>query len=146
MFDGGDLEIESNEKFFQELSWYSHYVLYVINSEIIKSLKYINLFEDVFKKNHKILVFNKNDQVTNVEFFNQNTKIKKFINKNKIKNIFLVNFINKDSVDEFKNKLFKIIQDDIINKIFKGIKESDFEKNPILFHKEIFDSQNKIGS
>ena len=146
LFDVGDLEIESNEKFFQELSWYSHYVLYVINSEIIKSLKYINLFEDVFKKNHKILVFNKNDQVTNVEFFNKNTKIKKFINKNKIKNIFHVNFINKDSVDEFKNKLFKIIQDDINNKIFKGIKESDFEKNPILFHKEIFDSQNKIGS
>ena len=145
LFDIGDLDVEHNENVFQELSWYSHYILYIIDPKIDECLKYINIFEDVFKKNEKILIFNKIDQVENNDDFNSNAKIQKFINKYNIKNIFYVNSLNKDSVDDFKNKLFKLIQDDIFNKIFKGIKEEDFEKNPILFHKEIIERSKKIG-
>ena len=145
LFDIGDLDVEHNENVFQELSWYSHYILYIIDPKIDECLKYINIFEDVFKKNEKILIFNKIDQVENNDDFNSNAKIQKFINKYNIINIFYVNSLNKDSVDDFKNKLFKLIQDDIFNKIFKGIKEEDFEKNPILFHKEIIERSKKIG-
>ena len=145
LFDIGDLDLEHNESVFQELSWYSNYVLYIIDPKIDESLKYINILEDVFQKNEKILVFNKIDQIENNDTFNNNIKIQKFIKKYNIKNIFYVNSINKNSVDDFKSKLFKLIQDDIFNKIFKGIKEKDFEKNPILFHKEIIERSQKIG-
>ena len=52
------------------MSWYSHYVLYIIDPKIDESLKYINILEDVFQKNEKILVFNKIDQVENNDVFN----------------------------------------------------------------------------
>ena len=139
-FDIGDLEVESNESVFQELSWYSHYILYIIDQKIKESLNYIKTFEDVFKKNEKILVFNKIDEVNNVEIFTKNDKVKKFIKKYNIKNFFYLNSIDKDSVDNFKNKLFQIIQDDIINKKFKGIKETDFQKNPVLVHTELIEN------
>ena len=144
-FDIGDLEIEKNENVFQEISWFSHYVLYIIDKKIKESLEYISIFEDVFKKNQKILVFNKIDQVNDLNFFNNNKDVEKFIKKNNIKNIFYVNSTNEDSVKEFKNKLFQIIQNDIVNKIFKDIKIEDFGKNPTLYHEVIVDRSNRIG-
>ena len=144
-FDIGDLEIEKNENVFQEISWFSHYVLYIIDKKIKESLEYISIFEDVFKKNQKILVFNKIDQVNDLNFFNNNKDVEKFIKKNNIKNIFYVNSTNEDSVKEFKNKLFQIIQNDIFNKIFKDIKIEDFGKNPTLYHEVIVDRSNRIG-
>ncbi len=144
-FDIGDLEIEKNENAFQEISWFSHYVLYIIDKKIKESLEYISIFEDVFKKNQKILVFNKIDQVNDLNFFNNNKDVEKFIKKNNIKNIFYVNSTNEDSVKEFKNKLFQIIQNDIVNKIFKDIKIEDFGKNPTLYHEVIVDRSNRIG-
>ena len=144
-FDIGDLEIEKNENAFQEISWFSHYVLYIIDKKIKESLEYISIFEDVFKKNQKILVFNKIDQVNDLNVFNNNKDVEKFIKKNNIKNIFYVNSTNEDSVKEFKNKLFQIIQNDIVNKIFKDIKIEDFGKNPTLYHEVIVDRSNRIG-
>ena len=144
-FDIGDLEIEKNENAFQEISWFSHYVLYIIDKKIKESLEYISIFEDVFKKNQKILVFNKIDQVNDLNFFNNNKDVEKFIKKNNIKNIFYINSTNEDSVKEFKNKLFQIIQNDIVNKIFKDIKIEDFGKNPTLYHEVIVDRSNRIG-
>ena len=143
--DIGDLELKPNESVFQELSWYSHYVIYIIDPKINECLNYINIFEDVFQKNEKILVFNKIDSVQNVEIFNTNNKVQRFINKNNIKNIFYVNSLNRDSVNDFKNKIFQLIQDDMFNKIFKGIKDTDFEKNPVLFHKEVIERSKKLG-
>ena len=144
-YDIGDLEIESNENVFQQMSWYSHYVLYIIEPKINESLNYINIFEDVFQKNQKILVFNKIDKVDSIDNFKNNNKIQKFIRKNKINNVFYVNSINSDSVNDFKNKLFQLIQDDIFNKVYKGIRPDDFSKNPILFHQQIIDRSSKIG-
>ena len=40
--DIGDLELNPNESVFQELSWYSHYVLYIIDPKINECLNYIN--------------------------------------------------------------------------------------------------------
>jgi len=91
------------------------------------------------------LVFNKIDQVNDLNFFNNNKDVEKFIKKNNIKNIFYVNSTNEDSVKEFKNKLFQIIQNDIVNKIFKDIKIEDFGKNPTLYHEVIVDRSNRIG-
>ena len=144
-YDIGDLEIESNENVFQQMAWYSHYVLYIIEPKINESLNYINIFEDVFQKNQKILVFNKIDKVDSIDNFKNNNKIQKFIRKNKINNVFYVNSINNDSVNDFKNKLFQLIQDDIFNKVYKGIRPDDFSKNPILFHQQIIDRSSKIG-
>ena len=144
-YDIGDLEIETNENVFQKMSWYSHYVLYLIDPKIDESLNYINIFEDVFQKNQKILVLNKIDEIKNLDNFKNNKKIQKFIKKNKINNIFYVNSIDNNSVSDFKNKLFQLIQDDIFNKIFTNIKEDDFSKNPCLFHRQIIDRSSKIG-
>ena len=144
-FDVGDLELKFNESVFQEMSWYSNYVLYFIDPKINECLNYISIFEDVFQNNQKILVFNKIDQVENIEIFNNNNKVQRFIKKYNIKNVFYVNSVNKDSVSDFKNKLFQLVQDDIFNKIFKGIKEDDFGKNPILYHREIIEPSQKIG-
>ena len=91
------------------------------------------------------MVFNKIDQVNDLNFFNNNKDVEKFIKKNNIKNIFYVNSTNEDSVKEFKNKLFQIIQNDIVNKIFKDIKIEDFGKNPTLYHEVIVDRSNRIG-
>ena len=145
-YDIGDLEIQSNENVFQEMSWYSHYVLYIIDSQKInESLNYINIFEDVFQKNQKILVFNKIDKVNNIDEVKNNNKIQKFIKKNKINNIFDVNSTDNNSVNDLKKKIFQLIQDDIFNKVFKGIKPDDFSKNPILFHQQIIERSSKIG-
>ena len=144
-FDIGDLELEPNENVFQSMSWYSHYVMYIIEPKIKESLQYLDIFEDVFKKNNIILVFNKIDQVEEQNYFKDNKDVQKFIQKYDIKNIFHVNSTNENSVKDFKEYLFNLIQNDIFNKIFKNIHYDDFNKNPILFHKAVIGRSQKIG-
>jgi GTPase Era involved in 16S rRNA processing len=144
-FDIGDLELEPNENVFQSMSWYSHYVMYIIEPKIKESLQYLDIFEDVFKKNNIILVFNKIDQVEEQNYFKGNKDVQKFIQKYDIKNIFHVNSTNENSVKDFKEYLFNLIQNDIFNKIFKNIHYDDFNKNPILFHKAVIGRSQKIG-
>ena len=130
---------------FQSLSWYSNYVMYLIDPKIKESLNYLEIFEDAFKKNQIILIFNKIDQAPNKEFFMNDRDIKKFIQKFNIKNIFYVNSIDKDSINNFKKQLFDLIQNDIFNKIFTNIKPDDFNNNPVLFHRAVVDRSKKIG-
>ena len=144
-FDIGDLELEPNEDVFQSMSWYSHYVMYIIEPKIKESLQYLDIFEDVFKKNNIILVFNKIDQVKEQNYFKNNKDVQKFIQKYDIKNIFYVNSTHENSVKDFKEYLFNLIQNDIFNKIFKNIHYDDFNKNPILFHRAVIDRSQKIG-
>ena len=145
LFDIGDLELEKNENVFQSLSWYSHYVIYLIDPKIKESLQYIEIFEDVFKKNNIILVFNKIDQVQDKDYFLKDKNVEKFIQKYNIKNIYFVNSINENSVNIFKKELFELIQQDMLNKIFKNIQPDDFNNNPILFHRAVVERSKKIG-
>ena len=145
LFDIGDLELDKNENVFQSLSWYSHYVIYFIYPKIKESLEYLSIFEDVFKKNQIILIFNKIDQVKDKNFFLKNKGVEKFIQKNNIKNIFYVNSIDQDSVNAFKKELFELIQKDMFNKIFTNVQPDDFNNNPILFHREVIERSKKIG-
>jgi len=144
-FDIGDVELESNEEVFQSMSWYSHYVIYIIDANIKESLKYIDIFEDVFKKNKIILIFNKFDQVKDQNYYINHKDVQKFVQKHKINNIFYVNSIEANSVSNFKKELFNIIQNDLFNKIFTNIKPDDFNKNPILFHRTVIERSKKIG-
>ena len=145
LFDIGDLEVESNEKVFQSMAWYSHYVMYLIEPKIKESLQYIEMFEDVFKKNQKILVFNKIDQVNDKNYFLNDKDIQNFIQKYNIKNIFYVNSIEEISVNNFKNEFFNLIQLDLYNKIFPNIRLDDFNYNPVLFHRAVVERSKKIG-
>ena len=145
LFDIGDLELDKNESVFHSMSWYSHYVIYLIDEKIKDSFEYIETFEDVFKNNQIILVFNKMDQVTDKNYFMNNQNVKKFIQKYNIKNIFTVCSIDQNSVNNFKKELFDLIQNDIFNKIFNNIRPDDFNNNPILFHRSVIDSSKKIG-
>ena len=83
------------------MSWYSHYVLYIIEPKINESIKYLKIFEDVFQKNQKILVFNKIDGINSIDFFNNNSKVQKFIKKNNIKNKFYINSIDTICINDF---------------------------------------------
>ena len=143
--DIGDLELESNEGVFQSMSWYSHYVIYLIEPKIKESLQYIETFEDVFKKNNIILIFNKIDQVPNNNYFLNDRNVQKFIEKFNINKIFYVNSIDQNSVNNLKKELFDLIQLDIFNKIFTNIRQDDFNQNPVLFHKPIIDRSKRIG-
>ena len=145
LFDIGDLELESNEGVFQSMSWYSHYVIYLIEPKIKESLQYIETFEDVFKKNNIILIFNKIDQVPNNNYFLNDRNVQKFIEKFNINKIFYVNSIDQNSVNNLKKELFDLIQLDIFNKIFTNIRQDDFNQNPVLFHKPIIDRSKRIG-
>ena len=145
LFDIGDLELESNEGVFQSMSWYSHYVIYLIEPKIKESLQYIETFEDVFKKNNIILIFNKIDQVPNNNYFLNDRNVQKFIEKFNINKIFYVNSIDQNSVNNLKKELFDLIQLDIFNKIFTIIRQDDFNQNPVLFHKPIIDRSKRIG-
>ena len=145
LFDIGDLELDKNENVFQSLSWYSHYVIYFIYPKIKESLEYLSIFEDVFKKNQIILIFNKIDQVKDKNFFLKNKAVEKFIQKYNIKNIFYVNSIDQNSVNAFKKELFELIQKDMFNKIFTNVQPDDFNNNPILFHREVIERSKKIG-
>ncbi len=145
LFDIGDLELDSNEGVFQSMSWYSHYVIYLIEPKIKESLQYIETFEDVFKKNNIILIFNKIDQVPNNNYFLNDRNVQKFIEKFNINKIFYVNSIDQNSVNNLKKELFDLIQLDIFNKIFTNIRQDDFNQNPVLFHKPIIDRSKRIG-
>ena len=145
LFDIGDLELDKNENVFQSLSWYSHYVIYFIYPKIKESLEYLSIFEDVFKKNQIILIFNKIDQVKDKNFFLKNKAVEKFIQKYNIKNIYYVNSIDQNSVNAFKKELFELIQKDMFNKIFTNVQPDDFNNNPVLFHREVIERSKKIG-
>ena len=145
LFDIGELEIETNESVFQSLSWYSHYVIFLIDPKIKESLQYIDTFEDVFKKNKKMLIFNKMDQVPNKDYYTNDKDIQKFLQKLNPSRTFYVNSIDQNSVNNFKKELFDLIQQDIFDKIFNNIRPDDFYQNPVLFHKPIIDRSKKIG-
>ena len=84
-YDIGEIELQPNENIIQSMSWQSHYVLYLIDPKIKESMQYISIFEEVFKDNKKILVFNKIDQVQDNNLFTQDKNIQDFINKYKIR-------------------------------------------------------------
>ena len=143
-YDIGSLEIESNINMFQSMSLYSHYVIYIIDPKIKESLEYIKYFEEYFKKNQIILIFNKIDQIPEQNSFMNNTNIQIFIQKYNIKNIFYVNSIDVHSINNLKTNLFNLIQKDLNNNAFQQIKNDDFNINPILFHRTIIDRSKRI--
>ena len=145
LFDIGELEIETNESVFQSLSWFSHYIIFLIDPKIKESLQYLDTFEDVFKKNKKILIFNKIDEVPNKDYYTNDKDIQKFLQKVNPSSTFYVNSIDQNKVNNFKKELFDLIQNDIFNKIFNNIRPDDFNNNPILFHRSVIDSSKKIG-
>ena len=142
-YDIGCLEIESNINMFQSMSLYSHYVIYIIDPKIKESLEYIKYFEEYFKKNQIILIFNKIDQIPEQNSFMNNTNIQSFIQKYNIKNIFYVNSIDVHSINNLKTNLFNLIQKDLNNNAFQQIKNDDFNINPILFHRTIIDRSKR---
>ena len=143
-YDIGSLEIESNINMFQSMSLYSHYVIYIIDPKIKESLEYIKYFEEYFKKNQIILIFNKIDQIPEQNSFMNNTNIQIFIQKYNIKNIFYVNSIDIHSINNLKINLFNLIQKDLNNNAFQQIKNDDFNINPILFHRTIIERSKRI--
>ena len=143
-FDIGSLEIETNVNVFQSMSLSSHYVIYIIDPKIKESLEYIQYFEDYFKKNQIILIFNKIDQIPEQNSFMNNKNIQIFIQKYNIKNIFYVNSMDVHSINNLKTNLFNLIQKDLTNNTFQQIKNDDFNINPILFHKTIVDRSKRI--
>ena len=143
-FDIGSLEIETNVNVFQSMSLSSHYVIYIIDPKIKESLEYIQYFEDYFKKNQIILIFNKIDQIPEQNSFMNNKNIQIFIQKYNIKNIFYVNSMDVHSINNLKTNLFNLIQKDLTNNAFQQIKNDDFNINPILFHKTIVDRSKRI--
>ena len=80
-YDIGEIELQPNESNIQSMSWKSQYVLYLIDPNIKESMRYIGVFEDVFKENKKIIVFNKIDQIQDINIFNQNKSVQDFIKK-----------------------------------------------------------------
>ena len=143
-FDIGSLEIETNVNVFQSMSLSSHYVIYIIDPKIKESLEYIQYFEEYFKKNQIILIFNKIDQIPEQNSFMNNKNIQIFIQKYNIKNIFYVNSMDVHSINNLKTNLFNLIQKDLTNNAFQQIKNDDFNINPILFHKKIVDRSKRI--
>ena len=147
-FDIGDLDIDKNENVFQAMSWYSHYVIYIIEPKIKECLEYIDIFEDVFKNNYKILIFTKLDEVNNdINVFFKDNSVSEFIKEKNISNIFFVNSFDVDSVNKLRSDLINIVFRDLGNKIFTEIKTEDFFKCPILFHREKSGGSNtkKLG-
>ena len=142
-YDIGSIEFESNVNVFQSMSLYSHYIIYIIDPKIKESLEYIKYFEEYFKKNQIILIFNKIDQIPEQNSFMNNTNIQSFIQKYNIKNIFYVNSIDVHSINNLKTNLFNLIQKDLNNNAFQQIKNDDFNINPILFHRTIIDRSKR---
>ena len=143
-FDIGSIEIETNVNVFQSMSLSSHYVIYIIDPKIKESLDYIQYFEEYFKKNQIILIFNKIDQIPEQNSFMNNKNVQIFIQKYNIKNIFYVNSMDIHSINNLKTNLFNLIQKDLTNNVFQQIKNDDFNINPILFHKTIVDRSKRI--
>ena len=144
-YDLGEIELQSNEKVIQSMSWQSNYVIYLIDVKIKESMKYINIFEDVFKDNKKIIVFNKIDQIQDIDIFSQNKNIQDFISKYDIKNIFYINSKDSNSINNFKTSFFDLIQTDISNKVFNNINNQDINDNLILYHRPEIDFSKKIN-
>ena len=61
------------------------------------------------------------DQVQNNNIFTENKNIQDFINKYNINNLFYVNSLDANSINNFKNALFNLIRGDIINKAFNNM-------------------------
>ena len=144
-YDIGEIELQPNENIIQSMSWQSHYVLYLIDPKIKESMQYISIFEEVFKDNKKIIVFNKMDQVQNNNIFSENKNIYDFINKYNINNLFYVNSLDANSINNFKNALFNLIRGDIINKAFNNMNNEIINENLILYHKPVVDFSKKIN-
>ena len=144
-YDLGEIELQSNEKVIQSMSWQSNYVIYLIDVKIKESMKYINIFEDVFKDNKKIIIFNKIDQIQDIDIFSQNKNIQDFISKYDIKNIFYINSKDSNSINNFKTSFFDLIQTDISNKVFNNINNQDINNNLILYHRPEIDFSKKIN-
>ena len=144
-YDLGEIELQSNEKVIQSMSWQSNYVIYLIDVKIKESMKYINIFEDVFKDNKKIIIFNKIDQIQDIDIFSQNKNIQDFISKYDIKNIFYINSKDSNSINNFKTSFYDLIQTDISNKVFNNINNQDINNNLILYHRPEIDFSKKIN-
>ena len=144
-YDIGEIELKSNENVIQSMSWQTHYVMYLIDPKIKVSMDYISIFEDVFKDNKKIIVFNKIDQVQDIKEFTNNKNVQDFITKYNIKDLFYVNSFDDNSINNFKNALFNIIREDIINKVFNKINNEVFNENLILYHKPTIDFSKRIN-
>ena len=144
-YDLGEIELQPNEKVIQSMSWQSQYVIYLIDPKIKESLRYLSIFEEVFKDNIKIIVFNKIDQIQDINIFNQDKSVQDFIKKYNIKNIFNVNSFDANSVMNFKNSLFNLIQEDMNNKVFNNINNEEINDNPFLYHNPIIDFSKKIN-
>ena len=144
-YDLGEIELQPNEKVIQSMSWQSQYVIYLIDPKIKESLRYLSIFEEVFKDNIKIIVFNKIDQIQDINIFNQDKSVKDFIKKYNIKNIFNVNSFDANSVMNFKNSLFNLIQEDMNNNVFNNINNKEINDNPFLYHNPIIDFSKKIN-
>ena len=144
-YDIGEIELQPNENLIQKMSWQSHYVIYLIDQKIKESMKYIDIFEEVFKENKKIIVFNKIDQVQEINIFEQNKSVQDFIKKYDIKDIFYVNSFDSNSINNFKTSLFNLIKGDIVNKVFNNINHEYFNENLVLYHKPVLDFSKKIN-
>ena len=144
-YDLGEIELQPNEKVIQSMSWQSQYVIYLIDPKIKESLRYLSIFEEVFKDNIKIIVFNKIDQIQDINIFNQDKSVQDFIKKYNIKNIFNVNSFDANSVMNFKNSLFNLIQEDMNNNVFNNINNKEINDNPFLYHNPIIDFSKKIN-
>ena len=144
-YDLGEIELQPNEKVIQSMSWQSQYVIYLIAPKIKESLRYLSIFEEVFKDNIKIIVFNKIDQIQDINIFNQDKSVQDFIKKYNIKNIFNVNSFDANSVMNFKNSLFNLIQEDMNNNVFNNINNKEINDNPFLYHNPIIDFSKKIN-
>ena len=144
-YDIGEIELEPNEKVIQSMAWQSQYVIYLIDPKIRESIYYLNIFEEVFKDNQKIIVFNKIDQIENKNMFVQNQGIKDFIKKYNIKNLFYVNSLDANSINNFKSAMFDLIQRDINNRLFNNINKEVFNENLVLYHRPAIDFTKKIN-
>ena len=144
-YDIGEIELQPNESNIQSMSWQSQYVLYLIDPNIKESMRYIGVFEDVFKENKKIIVFNKIDQIQDINIFNQNQTVQDFIKKYDIKDLFYVNSFDSKSIGDFKNSLFNLIIEDIVNKAINNIRNEGLNDNPVLYHNPILNFNKKIN-
>ena len=143
-YDIGEIELEPNEKVIQSMAWQSQYVIYLIDQKIRESLYYLNIFEEVFKDNQKIIVFNKIDQIEDKNMFVQNQGIQDFIKKYNIKNLFYVNSLDANSINTLKSAIFDLIQRDINNRLFNNVNKEVFNENLVLYHRPAIDFSKKI--
>ena len=144
LYDIGEIELEPNEKVIQSMAWQSQYVIYLIDPKIRESLYYLNIFEEVFKDNQKIIVFNKIDQIEDKNMFVQNQGIQDFIKKYNIKNLFYVNSLDPNSINTLKSAIFDLIQRDINNRLFNNVNKEVFNENLVLYHRPAIDFSKKI--